>query len=77
MAWERIVADFEASQTVLLATLEGLSTEDLLAPLPAEKNPFRVDCMAEQLAVFSFHESYHVGQLGLLRRLLGKKGAIA
>ena len=28
-------------------------------------------------AGFSFHESYHLGQCGLLRRLLGKAGAIA
>ncbi|MCX7877567.1 MAG: hypothetical protein N2510_02880 [Ignavibacteria bacterium] len=25
---------------------------------------------------FAFHESYHSGQLGILRRLIGKKGAI-
>jgi len=29
-----------------------------------------------QLAFLSFHESYHVGQLGLLRRLLGRDRAI-
>jgi hypothetical protein len=28
-------------------------------------------------AGLSFHESYHLGQCGLLRRLLGKAGAIA
>jgi hypothetical protein len=29
------------------------------------------------IAGLSFHESYHLGQCGLLRRLLGKHGAIA
>jgi hypothetical protein len=29
------------------------------------------------VARLSFHESYHLGQCGLLRRLLGKHGAIA
>lgn len=32
--------------------------------------------LAETLHFMSFHESYHAGQLGLLRRLAGKPGAI-
>ncbi len=31
----------------------------------------------EKLAGFAFHESYHMGQFGILRKLLGKKGALA
>lgn len=27
--------------------------------------------------VLAFHEAYHVGQTGLLRRILGKPGAFA
>lgn len=77
LPWERIAADFDAAQPVLLSALETMTPEQLLAPLPKEQNPFRVDCLAEQLALFHFHETYHAGQLGLLRRLAGKKGAIA
>ena len=33
--------------------------------------------VAEQLGFLGFHESYHVGQADLSRRLLGKAGAIA
>jgi uncharacterized damage-inducible protein DinB len=32
--------------------------------------------LASKLAGLTFHESYHAGQLGLLRRVAGKKGAI-
>ena len=75
--WERIVADLDASQEELRAGIAALTPEQLAAPLPEDRNPFRVDSLGTLLAVFNFHESYHVGQLGLLRRLLGKPGAIA
>jgi len=32
--------------------------------------------LGSKLAVLQFHEAYHAGQLGLLRRIAGKKGAI-
>jgi len=32
--------------------------------------------LLEWLTVFSFHESYHTGQTGMLRRVLGKEGKI-
>src|SRR4030095_5504671 len=31
---------------------------------------------AERLALLAFHEAYHSGQTGLLRRVVGKEGAI-
>jgi hypothetical protein len=31
---------------------------------------------AKDLAFYSFHEAYHAGQTGLLRRIAGKEGAI-
>jgi uncharacterized membrane-anchored protein YhcB (DUF1043 family) len=31
---------------------------------------------ARKLAFYSFHEAYHSGQTGLLRRMAGKEGAI-
>lgn len=32
--------------------------------------------LLEQLTFFGFHEAYHLGQIGLIRKLLGKEGAI-
>jgi len=32
--------------------------------------------VGNQLAFFQFHEAYHAGQVGLLRRLAGKEGAL-
>ena len=77
MPWERIVRELDATQEKLRAALPALTPEKLAAPLPVEQNPFKVDSLGDQLAVFHFHESYHMGQLGIVRRLLGKPGAIA
>lgn len=30
----------------------------------------------DKLTFYAFHESYHVGQIGILRRIIGKEGAI-
>jgi hypothetical protein len=34
------------------------------------------EILLEQLTVLGFHEAYHLGQIGLLRKMLGKEGAI-
>ena len=53
---------FEESQTRLLSAFEKQKQ------IPAEK--------MSDFAALSFHEIYHCGQLGYVRRLLGKEGAI-
>jgi len=73
---EKIREKFEESQNRLSAKILSFDSAALLAPVPPEKNAFRVDNMGELLAAFAFHESYHMGQTGILRRLVGKEGAI-
>ncbi len=34
------------------------------------------EAILEQLTFMGFHEAYHLGQIGLLRKMLGKEGAI-
>jgi len=64
-----ILADLERSQERLMARLERVTGEELAAT--------RGDStMGKQLAFFQFHETYHVGQTGLLRRIAGKEGVI-
>jgi uncharacterized damage-inducible protein DinB len=58
------------SQTAVIAALEQISPERL-----AERASETMT-VGERLAFLGFHESYHVGQTGLLRRVLGKGGAI-
>ncbi len=71
----------------LRAMIEPTTQEILqgIAELPSawweEKAPFSFvqdpeETMAGLLAGFVFHESYHCGQIALIRRLLGKPGLI-
>ncbi len=66
---EQLVAELDASQERLMEALSGLSSEALAAPA-------RNTTVADLLTFLWFHEGYHSGQLGLLRRLVGKPGVI-
>lgn len=51
---------YEDSQPSIIQGVEKVKDENLL----------------EQLTFLGFHEAYHLGQIGLIRKLLGKEGAI-
>ena len=64
-----ILDDFAKSQTRVQAGLDRM-TDAKLAEASGK------DTVGSALAFLQFHEAYHVGQTGLLRRLAGKEGAI-
>jgi len=68
---EEIRAVFEKTQEPLMEALRSYSAEQLAAT--NEKG----QSVAQQLAMLGFHEGYHSGQVGLLRRFLGHPGAIS
>ena len=70
---EDLVAMLETSQESILAGLSEISDEALRAPAPSGKEGETVET---GLAGLVFHEAYHVGETGILRRLLGHDGAI-
>ncbi len=64
-------------QQQLLALLAGMSDEDLAAPLPEQmRRPPLTGSVSDSLARLQNHEMYHAGQLGLLRKILGKDGTL-
>jgi uncharacterized damage-inducible protein DinB len=65
-------ADLARSQQQLIAALERMSDSDLAAPTRDGGGA----PLGEVLGFFHFHESYHGGQVALLRRLVGKPGVI-
>ena len=69
LPFDSIVADFRRSQERIQAGLARLSDEELL-----EKRGD--DTFADKLHFLQFHEAYHIGQAGLLRRMAGKECAI-
>jgi hypothetical protein len=70
--WDSLVADLTATQERLQRGLERLDPDELdLKHVEDAKRP-----RGAQLHFMHFHESYHAGQIGLLRRMCGKVGAI-
>lgn len=70
---DEMVALLETAQDSILAGLSEISEESLQAPAPSGKEGETVET---GLAGLVFHEAYHVGETGVLRRLLGHEGAI-
>jgi uncharacterized damage-inducible protein DinB len=69
-AWDQSIDRVDAG-------LASLSAEDLEAKAPASPRNNPDETVRSLLGLVSFHQAYHAGQLGILRRLVGKPGAIA
>jgi uncharacterized damage-inducible protein DinB len=64
-----ILADLDRSQEALVRGLERMGPAEMAV---AKGN----STVGAHILFLQFHEAYHVGQTGLLRRLIGKTGAI-
>lgn len=73
---DEILADFDTSQKTLVEALQALSDDDLAAKTPMSFFKGDAETVGSAAAAFIFHESYHLGQTGVLRRIAGKDGAI-
>lgn len=68
-SFEKILNDYNRSQESILNALKGMSKDAMETKIDEET-------LGEKLAGLHFHEAYHVGQIGVLRRIAGKEGAI-
>lgn len=59
------------------AGLASLTEDQLNRPAPSSPRDNPNESVRSLLGVVSFHQAYHAGQTGLLRRIAGKNGAIA
>jgi hypothetical protein len=66
---DRMLADLRSSQDKIISKLDQITTQEFEEELDDGTR-------YEQLAFLQFHEAYHAGQLGILRRLVGQPGAI-
>ena len=74
---ETLRAMLDDSQRQLLTALITASQEMLDAPIPETlRRPPLIGNVGNALARLATHESYHNGQIGVLRRMVGKEGAI-
>ena len=72
-----LIAALDRSQERILGVIGRLDAEKLAAPMEGTGLPGNPKNVFETLAMFQFHEAYHVGQSGVLRRIAGRPGAIA
>ena len=73
---EALVAAFDRGQEELTAALPAMTGEQLAGPAPFSPGNDPAETWHSLTAGLLFHEAYHVGQTGVLRRLLGRPGAI-
>ncbi len=71
-----IVGLFQGSQDGLIAALKRATPEQWNAVAPREHVLREGMTAGEMVSALVFHEAYHAGQVGMLRRLIGKAGAI-
>ena len=72
----RLIEALQQSQSRLIAALGTLTEEQLLATARMDPDKDPGQPLNDYLRFLHFHEAYHVGQVGLLRRWLGLPGAI-
>ena len=67
---------FNRSQEPLLAGLAGLTEATLAAKAPFSPGNDPEETVGTLCVGLAFHEAYHAGQLGVIRRTLGARGMI-
>jgi hypothetical protein len=76
LPFDELKRRFKALQEPMVNGLNGISREamDRSAPISPTGNPN--ETVGSLLAALAFHEAYHVGQTGLLRRVVGREGVV-
>jgi uncharacterized damage-inducible protein DinB len=74
MTFDRMVADYGKTQDTILARLGTMSDEDFAKK--GSPKGLGGETTGEQISAFLLHEAYHAGQIGILRRTIGKEGAL-
>jgi hypothetical protein len=73
----RLKSALDETQKRLIPALNGLSEAALSAEVPEQfRRPPLLGTVGQALARLSYHEGYHNGQIGILRRMAGKESAI-
>ncbi|MDB4951532.1 MAG: hypothetical protein JWM27_4181 [Gemmatimonadetes bacterium] len=73
---DEMMATWDETARRVDAGLAGLTREVLDRPAPMSPSGNPDETVRSLVATVMFHQAYHAGQTGLLRRLAGKEGAI-
>ena len=71
-----IVAAYATAHDRVMRGLGSLAPERMSEPAPYSPGNNPDETLGSLLHLIAFHQAYHVGQLGLGRRLIGRVGAI-
>lgn len=72
----RLMTAWDEAAQRMEAGLEGLTPEVLDRPAPWSPRNDPEETVGSLLSIVFFHQAYHTGQTGLLRRIAGKEGAL-
>jgi uncharacterized damage-inducible protein DinB len=67
---------FRKAQKPLEEGLDSITDDTMSQPAPFSPTGNPDETIGSLLAAIAFHEAYHAGQLGLLRRLAGREGVM-
>ena len=76
LPFEELKRRYKALQEPLVRTLHELPSDIMDKPAPFSPTGNPKETVGTLLSAFAFHEAYHTGQTGLLRRVAGKAGVI-
>jgi hypothetical protein len=76
LPFDELKRRFKAMQEPLIRVIKGMSPEVMASPPPRKITGAPDETVGSSLATFVFHELYHVGQTGVLRRVAGKPGVV-
>ena len=73
---EELVADFATAHDRVVERVAALTSEELAAPAPYSPGGNPDETVGSLIALLAFHQSYHTGQTGILRRMLGHESSL-
>jgi uncharacterized damage-inducible protein DinB len=76
LPWNELVEMFRKAQKPLEEGLDSITDDTMSQPAPFSPTGNPDETIGSLLAAIAFHEAYHAGQLGLLRRLAGREGVM-
>jgi uncharacterized damage-inducible protein DinB len=76
MQFDELKRRFKALQEPLVNGLNRMSPDAMDQPAPFSPTGNPKETIGTLLASLAFHEAYHVGQSGILRRVIGREGMI-
>ncbi len=74
--FDEIMKSFKAMQPRFVEGIQNLSAEKAKATAPFSPSGNPNETVGSLIDSFVFHETYHIGQTGVLRRVTGKSGVL-